>query len=147
MRSVFQVRVRMPVQFVCWALRHFTNDCFLSLEGNLSGFDPSLMPGASLEPSVVLRRNTTYPIQDFVILPATSGSTELICQRILPQVGLKQQAIHVQVASENRLVLGAFDKFQHVWIDGDIGSEIVSLREAGIIGWYEARDFEFAEKG
>jgi hypothetical protein len=58
MHAVFNVRVRKPVEFVRKALKHFHRDCFLSLEGDLSRFDFALVPGASREPSDLLRRNT-----------------------------------------------------------------------------------------
>jgi hypothetical protein len=145
MHAIFDVRVKKPVEFVRAALKRFTRDCFLSLEGDLSRFDSVFVPGASREPSALLRRNTIFPVLDFVILPVTAATADPICQRVLPQVGLTQHVIHVQVASEGRLVLGAFDKFQRgsVWIDQGIGKEgIVSLLDSGVIGWYQAREYE-----
>jgi hypothetical protein len=145
MHAVFDVRVREPVEFVRAALKHFDRDCFLSLEGDLSRFDSALVPGASREPSALLRRNTISPVLDFVILPVTAVTVDTICQRVLPQVGLKQHVIHAQVASEGRLVLGAFDSFHRgcVWIDQRIGKDgIVSLLDSGVIGWYQAREYE-----
>jgi hypothetical protein len=145
MRAVFAVRVREPVEFVRAALKHFHRDCFLSLEGDLSRFDPALVPGASREPSALLRRNTIWPLLDFVILPVTAATAETICRRVLPQVGLKHHVVHVQVASEGHLVLGARDNFGRdcVWIDQGIGKEgIVSLLDSGVIGWYQAREYE-----
>ena len=145
MRSVFQVRVRKPVDFVCSALRHFQPDCYLSLEGELSRCDPALVCGASRDPSALLRRNSTWPVQDFLILPVTAESTEIICHRILPQVGLKHRVIHVQLASAGRLVVAAYDNFDRecVWIDQEIGKDvIVSLVEAGTVGWYQPRQFD-----
>jgi hypothetical protein len=145
MPDIFNVRVKKPVDFVRAALKHFRKYCFLSLEGNLSRFDPTLVPGASGNPSALLRRNTISPVLDFVILPVTAATADTICQEVLPQVGLKHHIIHVQVASEGRLVLGAYDNFNRecVWIDQAFGNEgIGSMLDAGIIGWYQRGEYE-----
>jgi hypothetical protein len=145
MHAVFQVRVRKPVDFVRTALQHFSSECFLSLEGDLSRIDTMAITGAAHAATTLLRRNTTWPEQQFVIFPVTADTTDVICKRVLPQVGLKHHVLHVQVASCGRLVLGAFDKFHNdcVWIDQSIGREgITSMLDSGIIGWYKAREYE-----
>jgi len=52
-------------------------------------------------------------VLDVAILPVTAATSDFISQKILPEVCLQQQVIHVQIASEGRLVLGAFDNFHH----------------------------------
>jgi hypothetical protein len=139
MHSGFQVRVKKPVEFICAALRHFRQDSFISLEGDLSCYDSTLIPTASQEPTTILQRHTIWPEQQFIILPITDATADTICRCILPQIGLKHKIVHVQIAAEGRLVLGAYDSFHDdcVWIEQTIGSEsIVSLLKDGIIGWY-----------
>jgi hypothetical protein len=145
MHAVFQVRIRKPVDFVCAVLRHFHRECFLALTGDLSRYDPALIAEASAEPTPLLSPSTLCPKQQFVILPVTDATVDTICRRVLPQVGLKHRVIHVQVASEGRLVLGAYDNFHHegVWIDQAIGDDRMALMLAsGIIGWYQTRQFD-----
>lgn len=144
MHNLVQVRVRKPVEFVCAALRHFTRDCFLSLEGHLSRMDVTLIPGPSLEPTSLLPRSCLAPTIDFVILPVTSDTLETVCRHILPKIGLKHEVNHVQIASEARIVLSAYDNFHRelVWIDRSIGEDALeSMRRSGVIGWYDRLAF------
>jgi hypothetical protein len=145
MSTRFQVRVRRPVDFIRAGLNHFPHDCYLSLEGDLSRFDSTLIPGTSHMPTTLLRKYTISPVQDFVILPVTAATSDLVSLRVLSQVGLKHHIIHIQIASESRLVLGAYDNFHRecVWIDAAIGQEgITSMLDSGIIGWYQLRQHE-----
>ena len=140
----FQVRVRKPVDFVCAALTHFQPHCFLSLEGDLSHYDLTRIPDASGEPTEVLRRNTIAPKQDFIILPVTPTTFETISRQVLPQVGLKHRILHVQIASDDRLVLGAYDAFHRecCWVDQCVGEDtVLAWKDSGIIGWYEPHEW------
>jgi hypothetical protein len=140
----FQVRVKKPVDFIRAALTYFQPQCFLSLEGDLCHYDSARLPGASVEPTDVLRRNTLSPRQDFVIVPVTPETLETVTRQVLPQVGLKHRILHVQIACAGRLVLGAYDAFHRegCWIDRCVGEETVSSWKAsGIIGWYEPREW------
>ena len=143
MPLTYQVRVREPVEFVRAALDHFQPDCLLSLEGDLSHCDTAHVPGASSEPTDVLRRSTISPKQEFIVLPVTAETRETISREVLPQVGLKNRVLHVQVASGGRLVLGAYDSFHRecCWVDQSIGPDTISSwKDSGIIGWYEPRE-------
>src|SRR5215467_9092532 len=100
MQPRFQLRVRKPVEFVREALRCFQPSCLISLEGDLSQSDLACVPGALTEATDVLKRNTLFPKQEFVILPVTSETRDVISRQILPQIGLKQRVLHVQVSHD-----------------------------------------------
>jgi len=140
--GVFNVHVRKPIELVRFALEHFQGDCLLSLEGDLSRLDVSLIPGASRKPTDLLPRNTILPKQDFVILPVTAATIDAIDRHVLPHVGLREHVEHIQIASKGKPVFGAYDNFDPgcVWIDQAIGKDaIVSLLDSGIIKSYQAR--------
>ena len=139
-----RVRVRHPVAFLAAVIDHFAHETFLSLEGDLSHLDVTLVAPISTEPTPILRRNTTWPKEDFVVFVVTPETREPLIRSVLPRVGLRSRVMHVQLASGGRLVCGAYDQFDAscVWIDASIGEQAVrALRDAEII-----QSYEFAQK-
>ena len=50
-------------------MRHLVGGAFIALEGSLSRCDFSGIPGLSSEETLSLKRSTSYPILDFVVVP------------------------------------------------------------------------------
>jgi hypothetical protein len=84
----------------------------LSLEGNLSRcqFTDDLV--ITRDETSILKRNTTAPKQDFVVLRLAPETVEPILKQALA-AGLKrvQGIIHVQIERDGVLELGAYDNF------------------------------------
>jgi hypothetical protein len=97
-----------------WAfLRHFGKDSRVSFEGDLATLRLAEVPGASTAETAVLRRQTTHPTLDFVVIPVTPSALQILHER-LSVSGLFQNGgalVHVQVEHEGHLVLGAYDNF------------------------------------
>jgi hypothetical protein len=85
-------------------------DAHISFEGNLQGLRLHGLPGASEEETDSLKRNTSRPKQDFVVVPLEADSIGTI----LAAIGgaLPRKIIHVQVEKAGILQFGAYDQFQ-----------------------------------
>ena len=85
-------------------------DAHISFEGNFNGIRLLAIPGVVEEETVALKRNTSWPKQDFAVVPLEAGSSEMI----LAAIGgaLPRKIIHVQIEKGGLLLFGAYDQFQ-----------------------------------
>jgi hypothetical protein len=118
----YRLEVKKSVELVKAVIELFSGNAHLSLEGQLKGKDFSFVEGIVTEPNEILKRNTLEPQQDFVILPVEVETKEVIKQKILPQVGLRQNVYHVLMEKEGELVFAAYDNFHPdtVLITGEV---------------------------
>src|ERR1700733_8998446 len=102
-------KVRDKRRFLAAALAELAGDAQVSFEGDLSSTSLSDLAGASSDETQVLKRNTLWPKQDFVVLPLEA---EMV-RPIMAAVGgtVPRGLIHVQVQKEGRLQLGLYDNF------------------------------------
>ena len=82
----------------------------MSLEGDLSrcAFPDELV--ATHDEIPLLKRNTLWPRQDFVILFLLPEFVDPIFRQIM-KAGLKRAIIHIQIEHSGLLQLGAYDNF------------------------------------
>jgi len=95
-------------------------DARISFEGRLSHTELVKIAGASLTETEVLKRNTTSPRLDFVVLPLTPETVPEIEKAIVSKVAFKGYAgiVHVQIERQGRLAFVACDQFHEdcVWV-------------------------------
>ena len=95
-------------------------DAAISFEGQLSHTDMAKIAGASVNETEVLKRNTTSPRMDFVVLPLTPETVPEIEKAIVSKVAFKGYAgiVHVQIERQGRLAFVACDNFHEdcVWV-------------------------------
>jgi hypothetical protein len=95
-------------------------DARISFEGRLSHTELAKIAGTSLNETEVLKRNTTSPRMDFVVLPLTPGTAPEIEKAIASKVAFKGYAgiVHVQIERQGRLAFVACDHFHEdcVWV-------------------------------
>ncbi len=115
----------------------------LSLEGNLSRcrFSDDLV--ITRDETSILRRNTTAPKQDFVVLRLAPDTVEPILKQALA-AGLKRGRgiIHIQIEREGVLELGAYDSFDDKCVATGPGVNrtlLEELRKSNVL-----RDFKTA---
>src|SRR5438552_2787504 len=93
-------------------MRALAGDAHISFEGDLSRcrelFD---LPGASMQETEVLRRQTLYPVQDLVVLPLEPDGIRAILDAVLPEGRVVHDIVHVQIETAGRLEFGAYDNF------------------------------------
>ena len=104
-----------------WIAIHFENRLLLavmkllagnaeiSFEGDLSSLGLLDLAGASTNETEILRRNTIWPRQDYVVVPLTPDTIQLIFRAIGGTI--PQGIIHIQIAKEGKLEFGAYDRF------------------------------------
>lgn len=115
-------------------------DAFISFEGNLHGLALLRMPGASQEPTTVLKRNTTWPKQDFVVVPLEPSMATTIISGIGGTV--PNGILHIQIEKGGLLQFGAYDKFhpQCIVFGTAVKQELLeSLVSESIISPYTGR--------
>jgi hypothetical protein len=82
----------------------------MSLEGDLSRCNFADDVVLSREEVGVLKRNTLYPRQDFVVLRLEPDTVAAIFKQVMT-AGLSRAIIHVQIERAGVLQLGAYDNF------------------------------------
>jgi hypothetical protein len=118
-------------------MRRLASDAHISFEGDLRccSFPPSLSPSG--EETLVLRRQTAYPKQDFVVLPLTPESVRPILDVILPDNRYLDDIIHIQIEKAGELQFGSYDQFHYECIVGSppgVTPELLNqLQSSGVI--------------
>jgi hypothetical protein len=81
----------------------------VSFEGDLQGLTLLSLPGASLEPTTALKRNTLWPKLDFVVVPLEPS----MGSKIIAAIGgtVPGAIIHIQIEKDGQLQFGAYDNF------------------------------------
>jgi hypothetical protein len=96
------------------------DDARISFEGRLSHTELAKIAGVSLNETEVLKRNTTSPRMDFVVLPLTPGAVPEIEKAIVSKVAFTgyEGIVHVQIERQGRLAFVACDNFHEdcVWV-------------------------------
>ena len=103
-------KVRDKRKFLIAAMAELAGDAHLSLEGDLSATQVLDLAGASGNETAVLKRSTTWPVQDFVVLPL---ETDLITT-IVASIGgtVPRGVLHFQIEKRGQLQLGLYDGFR-----------------------------------
>jgi hypothetical protein len=137
---MYYLKVRRPVPFMVSLVEAFCGDAHMSLEGDLSNLRWSGRRQVDPRIGVLLRRNTLWPKQDYVILPLEEDTLVEIKERVLPVVGLAKKVLHVQIEQHRESVFGAYDEFDDdcVWVASRVGPEFLDrLKQDGCLRSYE----------
>jgi|SRR5580658_10415500 hypothetical protein len=90
-------------------MEELAGDAHMSFEGDLRGLRLSSIVSASEEETIVLRRNTLWPKQDFVIVALEPSMSESIISAIGGTV--PKAIIHIQIEKSGVLQFAAYDNF------------------------------------
>lgn len=104
----------------CWNIRgkgelllammeEFEGNAHVSFEGDLHLLPLWRYPGASFQPTDVLKRNTTWPEQDFIVVPLELSSSRSIFSALGGAV--PNRVLHIQIEKGGVLQFGAYDNF------------------------------------
>ncbi|HLJ12755.1 MAG TPA: hypothetical protein VKU82_16280 [Planctomycetaceae bacterium] len=104
------VNVRKKAAFLHRLMVELAGNARLSLEGDLSRCRLPDELVLSRDESGLLRRNTLYPREDFVIAELMPTSVSPIFKQVMA-AGLKRAIVHVQIERDGILELGAYDNF------------------------------------
>jgi hypothetical protein len=104
----------------------------ISFEGDLSNTRLTKMSGASEEETAILKRNTTWPKQDFVVLPLVPAMSK----PLLSALGgaLPSGVIHIQIEKDNVTEFAAYDNFQLLFFGKGLSKHFLdSLVSLGVL--------------
>ena len=105
-------------------------DARISFEGKLSHTELPKIAGASLDETELLKRNTTAPRMDFVVLPLRPGTVPEIEKAIVSKIAFKNSAgiVHVQIEARGSLAFVACDNFHEdcVWVSEAVHAAFLS---------------------
>jgi hypothetical protein len=138
-RESHQVNVRDKPGFLHRMMIELAGVARMSLEGDLSQckFPDDLV--VSREPIGILRRNTLYPPQDFVVLRLTRQSVDSIFKQV-QTAGLKRAIIHVLIERDGVQEMVANDNFHAECVGtgpGISSGVLAELKAKGVL-----RDFK-----
>jgi hypothetical protein len=91
------------------AMTELAGDAHISLEGDLHATLILHLARVSRSETPILKRNTIWPIQDFVVLPLEAD----LVKGILAGMGgtVPRRILHVQIEKSGHLELGLYDNF------------------------------------
>jgi hypothetical protein len=125
-------------------MRALAGEAHISFEGDLSRctFPSTLNPSAMETPA--LKRATSVPRGDFVVLPLTPNTIDSILEVVLPDRRYMVDIIHIQIEQGGVLQFGAYDNFHPECIVAYTGvpTEFLNqLQASGVIrSWAEPPD-------
>jgi hypothetical protein len=101
--------VRDRTHFLLAVMEQLVGNAHISFEGDLRNTRLLQMSGASEEETSILKRNTTWPEQDFVVLPLVPAMSK----PLLSALGgaLPNSVLHIQIEKDHVLEFGAYDNF------------------------------------
>ena len=138
---VFWIDARDKPGLLLAMMRQFQDQSNISFEGSLGQLTCFSWPAASYEENQVLKRQTTSPELDFVVIPLTEQSVKDIWKELCEKDHLAHEGIiHVQIENNGRLVFGGYDNFHRectVAYPGVPLELLEKLKEQGIIREYE----------
>ncbi len=134
-------KVRDKSQFLIALMTELAGNAHISFEGDLSKLSLHGLAGASTEETPTLKRNTTWPLQDFVILPLEPAGIPQIVKAFGGT--LPKAIIHIQIEKSGKRMVGIYDNFypESVYLSPEISQGVIqSLTVDGIIvSWKKAR--------
>jgi hypothetical protein len=120
--------VRDKPEFLHRLMVELSGNAQLSLEGDLSRCRFTDDVVITRDETPTLKRNTTAPRQDFVVLRLTPETVDPIFKQVMA-AGLKHAIIHVQIERNGVPELGAYDNFHPECVVTGPGVSSVLLEE------------------
>lgn len=102
-------KIRDKRKFLIAAMAELAGNAHISFEGDLGATQVLHLAGASGSETVVLKRNTMWPVQDFVVLPLEAALIKVIIAGIGGTI--PRGVLHVQIEKDGQLELGLYDNF------------------------------------
>jgi hypothetical protein len=102
-------KVRDKNRLLLAVMNELAGDAHISFEGDSKILSLATLSDASQLETSVLKRNTLWPQQDFIVVPLEPPTVP----QILKKIGgtIPRSALHIQIEKEGRLEFGAYDNF------------------------------------
>src|SRR5215813_9408118 len=102
-------RVRDKFAFMLAVMGKVAGGAHISFEGDLEPFQLRDIPGASGKETELLKRNTLWPKQDFVVLPLEEATIQYIVRAM--GSSWSRRIYHIQIERNGVLEFGSYDSF------------------------------------
>lgn len=102
-------RVKDKRRLLLAVMNALAGDSHVSFEGDLRGFPLGHITGASDQETAILKRNTLWPRQDFIVVPLEQGTEGTLLRAIGNCV--PRRIIHIQIEKAGLLQFAAYDRF------------------------------------
>jgi len=108
------------------AMKHLAGDAQISFEGALAALGFFELQGIQTEETAVLKRNTEWPRQDFVVASLNPESVQSLIKALGETV--PRSVLHIQIARKGKLEFGAYDNFdpQALFLGEAFGDELLN---------------------
>lgn len=122
-------------------MRRFVGNSHISFEGSLENLGFGNILGATSIETAVLKRQTTEPELDFLIVPLNEDTVGRIWKELSEKDHLVHEGIiHVQIESNGKLVFGGYDNFHRECVIAypSVAVEFLKdLKDKGVIRDYK----------
>ena len=102
-----QWRIRDKTRFLEAVLTELAGDARVSFEGSLGNTRLMGLDGATQDETAALKRNTTWPVQDFVVVPLEADRIDGMLRAI--GMTIPRTILHFQVEKAGKLEFGLYD--------------------------------------
>jgi hypothetical protein len=102
-------KVRDKARLLSAMMEELEGEAHISFEGDLRALALTSYPGASQQPTDVLKRGTVWPKQDFIVIPLAPS----VGKQIIAALGgtVPATVLHIQIEKRGVLEFGAYDNF------------------------------------
>ena len=90
-------------------MEELAGDAHISFEGDSRILGLTNVPGASQIENAVLKRNTSLPRQEFVVVPLEPSSISTVFTKIGGTI--PKSVLHIQIEKNGKLEFGSYDSF------------------------------------
>jgi hypothetical protein len=101
--------VRDKPRLLLALMEELAGNAHISFEGDLRHFNLNKFAGASENETAVLKRNTLWPTQEFVVIPLAPSMGQQVLAAISRAVPWR--IIHIQIERDGVLQFAAYDSF------------------------------------
>jgi hypothetical protein len=102
-------KVRNKNRFLLAIMKELAGDAHISFEGGAKILSLVGLPGASQIENRVLKRNTLWPKQEFVVMPLEPSTIPAIFTGIGGTI--PRSVLHIQIEKDGQIEFGAYDNF------------------------------------
>jgi|SRR5436305_1777208 hypothetical protein len=145
MKQTYRLRTKHKRQLLFAMMRALAGeDATISLEGRLSHTDLAKINGVRFEETELLRRGTTQPRLDFLVLPLTPALVATIEKAVDSKIAFSRCAgiVHVQIVTHGEIAFAAYDQFHEECVTAYPAvpvAVLAELVEKRVLHSYEAR--------
>ena len=140
MKPYYRLFVKKPIELLDALLCIFNEQAKISFEGEFSSRLFEELPDLSTDLNEPCLGSMGRPEQNFVIIPITADTVDILRKKVLHQVGLRKNVAHVLISKNDKLVFWSYDWFHRYCVGLSImvpEAQVIEFCERGILKEYE----------